>query len=69
MFVYLRLLLIVALVVFAFYFVRRLYLVSRTNPYLRAYLSRFSWQMARIVALRYLLVFLWRAVRLMRFFR
>jgi flagellar biogenesis protein FliO len=68
-FLYLRLLLIVALVVLAVWFVRRLYLASARNPYLRYYLSNISGLVIRVFLIRYLLTFLLRAVRLLRFFR
>ena len=53
----------------AVYVLRRVARAAAANPRLRYMLSNAGFQMLRIFLVRNLLGFLWRAVRLLRFFR
>ncbi len=66
---YLRLLLIVAVVAAIVWFLRRLYLAAARNPRLRYTLANVGSQLFRLIVLRYLFGTLFRAVRFLRFFR
>ncbi|MEE8395226.1 MAG: hypothetical protein V3S29_04170 [bacterium] len=74
MILYLRLLLILALLAFCVWFLRRLYLAAARNPRLRYTLASMGPQLLRGLLLRglllrYLLPYLFRAFRFLRFFR
>ncbi len=66
---YFRLLLIALVVLVTVWFVRRLVLAASRNPRLRHLLSTLSYQLLRVFLIRGVLGFLWRAVRMLRFFR
>ena len=69
MVLYFRLLLIALVLLLVVWFVRRLVLVASRDPRLRQLLSNLSFQLLRVFLIRGVLGFLWRAVRLLRFFR
>lgn len=66
---YFRLLLIALVLLVVVWFVRRLILTASRDPRLRYLLSRLSFQLLRVFLIRGVLGYLWRAVRLLRFFR
>ena len=66
---YIRLLLIAIVLLLAVFLVRRLYSAGARDPRLRQILSNISLQMVRLFLLRGVLGYLWRAVKMLRFFR
>jgi hypothetical protein len=53
----------------AVYLARRLYLAGARDPRVRHVLSRIGLQLLRLFLLRGVLGYLWRAVKILRFFR
>lgn len=66
---YVRLILIAIVLLVAVFILRRLFAAGRHDPRARQAFSNIGVHMLRLFLLRGLLGYLWRAVRLLRFFR